>query len=304
MITLGYHSAILPDASLGEVLKTAKDIGYETVEAMAWPPGKAERRYAGVCHIDVTGGNTALDDARRTIDASGVGVCGIGYYGNPLDPDRSVADPTIEHLGRVIDAAAELSIPVVGTFVGRDWTRTVDDNWPRFSEVWRPIIDHAASRGVKVAIENCPMFFTDDEWPGGKNLATTPAIWRRMFDEIPDPHFGLAFDPSHFVLLDIDPGPALREFADRIHHTHAKDVRIDRHRLNDVGRFANPNDYHSPRLPGLGGVDWPALITTLHDIGYDGAMVVEVEDRAYEGSDNNRRTALRQSHTFLRRFVG
>ena len=298
---LGFVSAILPDLDLEAVLRFAAECGYDSVEVMCWPRGGAERRYAGVTHIDV-----ASLDARRVQDlaaSSGVELSGLGYYPNPLAPDAAEARVYTDHLRKVIAAARALGLGVVNTFVGRDWTRSVEDNWPRFRDTWKPLIAYAEDQGVKIAIENCPMLFTKDEWPGGKNLAHSPAVWRRMFEEIPSRSFGLNYDPSHLVWQHMDWLKPIREFADRIFHVHAKDVRIDRHRLDDVGILATPNEYHKPKLPGLGDIDWGKFISVLGDAGYDGPVCVEVEDRAYERDLGTRKASLVQSHTFLRNFI-
>jgi sugar phosphate isomerase/epimerase len=302
---LGFVSAILPDLDLDGVLDFAQRAGFGCVELMCWPRGKAERRYAGVTHVDVLD----LDDAgaARLLDAvrrRNLTISGLGYYPNPLAPDRAEAGVYVEHIRRVIGAARRLEVPVVNSFVGRDWTKSVDDNWPRFSETWRPLVAFAEDQGVTIAIENCPMLFSRDEWPGGKNLAYAPAIWRRMFEEIPSRSFGLNFDPSHCVWLQIDYLAPPREFASRLFHVHAKDVRLDRHRLNDVGILATPLEYHTPKLPGLGDVDWGRFFSVLSDVGYQGPVCVEVEDRAYEGSLESRKASLEQSLRFLRQFVG
>jgi len=194
-------------------------------------------------------------------------------------------------------------VGVVNSFVGRDWTKSVDDNWPRFLETWRPIIKFAEDHGVKIGIENCPMAFTKDEWPGGKNLATSPAIWRRMYQDIPSPNFGLNFDPSHFIWQRMNYLKPLRDFRDRIFHAHAKDVRLDQDRLNQVGIMAHPSDFHTPKLPGLGDVNWGRFFSVLTDTGYDGAVCVEVEDRAYEGSLDKRKASLIQSARYLRQYI-
>ncbi len=301
---LGFVSAILPDLSLDEVLQFAAETGYDCVELMCWPPGRAERRYAGVTHLDVT----ELDDEHAAkinekTTTAGVAISGLGYYPNPLTPDHDEAAVYIEHLRKVIAAASLLGVSVVNTFIGRDWTKSVDDNWTRFEDVWGPLIETAEQHNVRIAIENCPMLFTSDEWPGGKNLATTPAIWRRMFERFPSEHFGLNFDPSHFIWQQMDYLRAMREFADRIFHAHAKDARVDRHRLDEVGVLATPLAYHSPKLPGLGDVDWGQFFSVLGDTGYEGPVCVEVEDRAYEGSLDARKAALKQSVTFLRNFI-
>jgi sugar phosphate isomerase/epimerase len=301
---LGFVSAILPDLSLEEVLGFAASEGFECVELMCWPKGKAERRYAGVTHVDVT--DFGADEARRTLDmasAAGVAISGLGYYPNALAPDAAEAKVYIEHIKCVIRAAARLGVNQMNTFIGRDWTKTVDANWPGFLKVWRPLVKFAEDEGVRIGIENCPMLFTGDEWPGGKNLATTPAVWRRMFEAIPSPNFGLNYDPSHLVWQQIDYVKPLREFAPRIFHVHAKDVRIDKHRLDEVGIMAAPLEFHCPKLPGLGEVNWGRFISVLGDVGYRGPVCIEVEDRAYEESLQTRQAALRQSAAFLRRFI-
>jgi len=301
---LGVCSAILPDLSLEEVLAFAAAEGLDCVEVMCWPKGKAERRYAGVTHIDVaTLGKAEAERIRETVAAAGVEISGLGYYPNPLAPDKREAKVYIDHIKKVIRAAERLGLDQVNTFIGRDWTKSVEANWPRFKAVWKPLVAFAAHHGVRIGIENCPMLFTNDEWPGGKNLAHSPAVWRRMFEEIPDKAFGLNYDPSHMVWQQMDYIRPLREFADRIFHVHAKDVRIDRSGLDDVGILATPLQFHTPKLPGLGEIDWGQFFSVLTDIGYTGAVAIEVEDRAFEGSLADRKASVRQSATFLRNFL-
>lgn len=301
---LGFVSAILADLNLEENLALAQRIGYDCVEVMCWPPGKADRRYAGVTHLDVTSfSEREAESTRRSCEKFGVSISGLGYYPNLLSPHADEAAVAVGHLRKVISAAALLGVPQVNTFIGRDWTKSCDDNWPRFLETWKPLINHAEQCGVRIGIENCPMLFSADEWPGGKNLATSPAIWRRMFADIPSDHFGLNYDPSHLVWQQMDPIKPLREFRDKLFHIHAKDVRIDRDRLNDVGILAAPLLYHTPKLPGLGDVNWGQFFSILSDCGYRGPVCVEVEDRAFEASLALRQNSLRQSHDFLRNFI-
>lgn len=301
---LGFVSAILPDLSLEEVVEFAAESGYGCVEVMCWPKGKAERRYAGVTHIDVDG-FTDSDAAQvnELFDQLDVTISGLGYYPNPLAPDEAEAQVYVEHIKAVILAAEKLGVPVVNTFIGRDWTKSLDENWPRFLSTWKPLIAFAEDHGIKIGIENCPMLFTRDEWPGGKNLARSPAIWRRMFEDIPSPSFGLNYDPSHMIWQRMDYLAPLREFKDRLHHVHAKDARIDTHKLDQVGVLGFPNEYHTPKLPGMGDVDWGKFFSTLTDTGYNGPVAVEVEDRAYEGSLELRKASLIQSLAYLRQYL-
>ncbi len=304
MITLGFVSAILADLSLEEVVRFAGGNGFDAVEVMCWPKGKAERRYAGVTHVDVTGlSEDDAADVNRLFDDAGVAISGLGYYPNPLTPDEEASRVYVEHIKDVIRAAELLDVEVVNTFIGRDWTKSVDENWPRFQQIWRPLIAFAEEHGVKVGIENCPMAFTEDEWPGGKNLARNPAIWRRMFADIPSESFGLNYDPSHMVWQQMDYLEPLREFTGKLFHIHAKDVRLDPHRLDDVGIMATPLQFHTPKLPGLGEIDWGRFFSVLTDVGYDGPVCIEVEDRAYEGSLEARKGALIQSARYLRQFM-
>jgi sugar phosphate isomerase/epimerase len=299
---LGFVSAILPDLSLEDVLAFAADEGFHCVEVMCWPPGGADRRYAGVSHIDVTQLNEERAGRIRDLASRhGVAISGLGYYPNPLDPNAEHRRVVIEHLKKVIHAGPLLGVRVVNTFIGRDPVRSVEANWPVFQEVWPDIVQCAEHVGVNLGIENCPMLFSQDEWPGGTNLAVSPAIWQAMFQEIPSPHLGLNLDPSHLVWLQIDYVRCVRDFGPRIFHVHAKDTRIDRDRLYALGILGL--GWQTPKIPGLGDVAWGPFFSALTDIGYTGAVCIEVEDRAFEGSLEDRKRSLRQSKRFLEQFV-
>jgi sugar phosphate isomerase/epimerase len=304
MIKLGFVSAILADQTFEQVVRFASETGYSCVEVMCWPPGKAERRYAGITHIDVTDlSREKVNGIHDLLKKKGVGISGLGYYPNPLEADKQNARRCIAHLKKVIEGAKRLGLKNVNTFIGRDHAASVEDNFKRFKKVWPPIVKYAEKRGVKIGIENCPMFFSDDEWPGGKNLASSPAIWRRMFKEIPSANFGLNYDPSHLVWQFMDYLKPIYEFKDRIFHVHIKDAKVLRDKLDDVGILATPLSFHRPKLPGLGDVDWGKFFSALTDVGYKGAACVEVEDRSYEGSLKTRKISLVQSYKYLRQFL-
>jgi sugar phosphate isomerase/epimerase len=300
---LGFVSAILPDLSLEQLLRFARDEGYACVELMCWPPGGADRRYAGVTHLDVT----ALDDARAAevrdlVKSTGVAISGLGYYPNPLAAEAEHRRAVSAHLKKVIDGASRLGLSIVNTFIGRDHTRSMEAQWPLVREVWTDLVRHAEAKQVRIGIENCPMLFSNDEWPGGKNLAVSPAVWRQLFELFPGSTLGLNFDPSHLVWQGIDIPRAVREYGSKLVHVHAKDERIDRDRLHERGIMGL--GWHVPKLPGLGDVDWGAFFAALGDVGYRGPVCVEVEDRAYEGSVDDRKRALGQSRRYLEQFVG
>jgi sugar phosphate isomerase/epimerase len=299
---LGFVSAIVPELSLEQVFDLAIETEYDCVEVMCWPVGKADRRYAGVTHLDVsTFGETEVDRLRQLVETKRVGISALGYYPNPLSPDPGVREVASQHLLKVIDASALLGLPVVNTFIGRDPTRMIEDQWDDLKRVWGPIVAHAERKNIRIGIEHCPMLFSRDEWPGGKNLAISPAIWRRLFETFPGPTLGLNLDPSHLLWQFIDASRAIREFADRIYHVHAKDARIDADKLYELG--VTGLMWHTPKLPGLGDVNWRAFFSALTDTGYNGPVCVEVEDRAYEKTFADRKRSLIQSAHYLRNFL-
>jgi sugar phosphate isomerase/epimerase len=301
---IGFVSAILEDASFEELIDFASEQGYECVEVACWPKGKAARRYAGVTHIDVD----TLDDEKikyikETCAKKNVEISSLAYYPNTLDPDITKREFYIEHIKKLIVGAEKLGVNTVTSFIGRIPDKNVEENLVVFQEVWTPIIRFAEQHNVRVGIENCPMLFTNDEWPGGQNLATTPAIWREMFKLIPSRNFGLNYDPSHFVWQMIDYIKPLYEFKDRIFHVHCKDIKINKSKLDDVGIMATPLQYMSPKLPGLGDIDWGKYVSALNDIGYKGYVCIEVEDKSFEDSAESRKKALTLSLRYLKQFI-
>jgi sugar phosphate isomerase/epimerase len=282
---LGLMTAALPMLDLDQLSAWAAETGYQMLEIACWPPAGASRRYGGVTHIDVT----ALDQAgareiRAMIADRGLDISSLGYYPNPLDPDPETSNAAFTHIKRVIDAAALLEVEIVGTFIGADPSKSNEQNLEAFAKVWPPIVKYAAERGVKIAIENCPMLWKDT-WPGGTNLATTPAVWTRMFEIVPDDNFGLNYDPSHLVWQFIDYIRPIHEFTDRIFHVHAKDMRVDREMLYQDGVLGCGFRWAIPKLPGLGEVSWPVFTSALYEVGYDFVISVEHEDRSFEGTE-------------------
>jgi sugar phosphate isomerase/epimerase len=301
---IGFVTAMFGDLDFDRVIEIAHKEQYASIEVMCWPLGKAKRRYAGVTHIDVNDlSQSKLEEIKKKLEEKNISISGLGYYPNPLEAEKEQSDFYTSHLKKVIDGAAQLGVSVVNTFIGRDHKKDLEYNKGRFKDVWPSIIKHAEKRGVKVGIENCPMFFTQDEWPGGKNLAVSPSIWRWMFEEIDSPNFGLNYDPSHLVWQFMDYLKPLEEFKEKLIHVHLKDAKIDFDKLDDVGTLATPLEFHTPKLPGLGDIDWGEFFSKLTDIRYQGDVVVEVEDRAYEASLETRIGALRQVRNYMKQYL-
>ncbi len=283
---LGLLTAPFPQTPLEEVADWAAANGFETLEVCCWPPDEgAARRYAGICHVNVDGLSEAqAQEIVADLAERGVGISGLGYYPNPLHPDADHREMVQNHVRKVITAASYMGVDVVNTFIGGDAHKTQLENWEAAKPVWQPIVDHATDAGVKIAIENCPMLFSNDEWPGGHNLAYSPAMWRTMLEEFGDT-VGLNLDPSHLVWQMIDIPRVIDEFGDRIYHIHAKDLEINREGLYEHGIMSAGIGWQVPRMPGLGDVDWAAFFSALYRVGYNDVICVEHEDRRFEGSD-------------------
>ena len=306
MMKFGLLTAILDGWTLEEVVEIASDMGFKCLEVACWPAGKAERRYAGVSHIDCE--RVCEDDAyaayvKDLVASKGLEISSLAFYPNVLDANQEKANAAVTHLKAVICASAKLGVGMVTTFIGKDQYKTIEENIELFKAVWPGLIALAEEKGVKVAIENCPMLFGADQWPGGQNLMCTPAIYRKLFEIIPSPNFGLNFDPSHYVWQGLDYLKTVYDFSDRIFHIHFKDIKLYPDKLKECGVMAYPLDYMSPKIPGLGDVNWGAFISALNDIRFNGCAVIEVEDKAFESCREDILNSVRLSKRYLDNYL-
>jgi sugar phosphate isomerase/epimerase len=301
---LGLLTAPFPDLTLAQVADWSAASGFQTLEIACWPASGGEaRRYAGTCHLDVERLSEAeANRVKSMLAGKGLTISGLGYYPNPLHADADHRAKVIAHLRLVITAAATLGVKVVNTFIGGDRTLTLDQNWARAQQIFPDIIAHAKASGVTLTFENCPMIFSQDEWPGGHNIAYSPKIWRRIFDTWGDA-VGMNFDPSHLIWQMIDMSRFIAEFGPRMVHVHAKDLMIDRDGLYDNGIMSLGMGWQVPRMPGLGDVNWPAFFAGLYRSGYDGPIVIEHEDRVFEGSEDKVKRGFLLARDVLQPFV-
>lgn len=301
---LGFVSAILGEWTFEEMIDTAAAMGFQCVEVACWPKGRAERRYAGVSHIDVA--DLTKEKAEYIINyckERNVDISALAFYPNVMEEDEEKRQANISHLKKVIDASAVLGVHLVTTFIGRDQTKTVEENLELVKEIWPPILAHAEEKNVRIAIENCPMLFGREQWPGGQNLMTSPANWEKIFEILPNDNLGINYDPSHFVWQMMDYIKPLYQFRNKIFHVHYKDIKLYEDELKKVGTMAYPLDYMSPKLPGLGDVNWGKYVSALTDIGYDGFTCIEVEDRAFEGTRDKILDSLKLSKKYMDQFI-
>ncbi len=301
---LGFVSAILDEWTFEEMMDIAHNLGFQCVEVACWPSGKAERRYAGVSHINVEDLNAGkIKYIQEYEKKSGVEISSLAFYPNTMDANLEKRQFNINHLYKVIEASHKLGVNMVTTFIGRDSAQSVEKNLELVAQIWPPILDYAKKLGVRIAIENCPMLFDHTQWPGGQNLMTTPVIWKIVFEILPYDNLGINYDPSHFIWQMIDYIQPLYEFKDKIFHVHCKDIKLDVEKLKRCGIMAYPLDFMHPKLPGLGDVNWGKYISALTDIGYDGYTCIEIEDKAFEGSKDKVLDSLRLSKKYMEQFV-
>lgn len=301
---LGLLTAPFEDLSLGEVAGWAGSNGFSALEIACWPAsGGEKRRYAGTSHIDVDGITPDQgSEIKAMLAEAGVEISGLGYYPNPLHGESDHREEVIRHLMKVITAAKVMGVPVVNTFIGGDRTLTVDQNWTRAQILFAPIVAHAQASGVRLCFENCPMIFSYDEWPGGHNIAYSPKIWRRVFEEWGDA-VGMNFDPSHLIWQFIDQTRFIKEFGRQFAHVHAKDLMVDRDGLYENGILSAGMGWQIPRLCGLGDVDWSDFFSGLYHVGYDGPVIIEHEDRVFEGTEDKVKRGFLLARDVLQPFI-
>ncbi|CDX26747.1 Xylose isomerase domain protein TIM barrel [Mesorhizobium sp. ORS 3324] len=301
---LGLLTAPFPDTPLSAVADWARSSGFEALEIACWPKASgASRRYAGTSHIDAAGTPASqAKDIATELAGKGLTISGLGFYPNPLHPDQAHREAVVDHLKKVVVLASRMGVPLVNTFCGGDASKTIDANWEDAQKIWPSIIAHAREHGVKLAFENCPMIFSYDEWPGGHNIAYSPYIWRRIL-EAWGGDVGMNFDPSHLVWQMIDKERFIREFGPHMLHVHAKDLMIDHDGLYERGILSAGIGWQVPRMPGLGDINWSTIFSGLYRAGYDGPVIIEHEDRRFEGSEEKVKRGFLLARDVLRPFV-
>lgn len=303
---IGFLTVALGNTKFEEIAKWSGENGFEALEVAAWPLVN-ERDFSSTT-IDVTDFNEKkAEEIKKLLDKHNLFISSLAYYDNNLDADEQKRKSINEHLKKVIDAAHLLKVELVGTFIGRDIRKSVEENISEFEKVFKPLIAYAEKKNVKLMIENCPMVGWQEPEKIG-NIFYSPQLWKEIFRITPD-SFGLNFDPSHLFWLGIDYINAIEQFKDRIFHVHAKDVEIDDDKLHDQSIFGHfGTNLHGKswwiyRLPGLGEIDWQEFIRALKKIGYDFVISIEHEDPVWSGSAERSKAGLKMGLKHLKEFV-
>lgn len=272
-VRLGFYTPYSRDTA-----EFAHKVGFTSLELSAWPGTTLDAE-------KVTDKEIAA--IRADLKNKDIEISALGYYPNYFDPNQEERQRARSYFKKLLDLAVRMEQKVIATFVGRDPSKTVAENLPLFKDLFSRFCDEAEKRGLKIAIENCPM--QDRKTLQGTNIAYSPEIWSAMFDLVPSRALGLEIDPSHMLWLGIDYVAAVRNFGDRIYHVHAKDMEIDKdllartgiygQALGDVNGFGH--GWWRARTPGWGEVDWPKFISALIEVGYHGNIDIEHEDDVF-----------------------
>jgi sugar phosphate isomerase/epimerase len=230
---------------------------------------------------------------KELLDAHGVSIASLAPMLNLLAPDISLREERIAAVRLTIDACVTLGVGTVVTYGGSASgmylyglpgqrpdhpSNLVAENIRQFREVFTPLAAYAEERGVRIAFE------TAARGGGEGNLAHNPELWDMLFEAVPSPALGLSFDPSHLVWLHIPNIPdVIRAYGARIYHFDAKDTEILPAVLARQGILGS--GWWRYRLPGLGALDWRAVLSALKDTGYDGVISIENEDPLFLGLD-------------------
>jgi sugar phosphate isomerase/epimerase len=299
---LGFLTACLPDRSLEEIVQLAREHQFDALEVAAWPD--LGNRPFTATHLKAEGfGDGEAEKVRTLFSDNGLTLSSLAFYDNNLHPNPVERQAINDHVLALVDAAALLGCPTVGTFIGRDPGRTVSENLRMAEKVFAPLVDRAGERGVKLVIENCVMEgWHPDGYPG--NLAYSPELWEWMFSL----GLYLNYDPSHLLWMGIDPVAAVQPYVDKVAHAQAKDAQIFPDRRNRYGYPGIAVDRKDPwdvgwwryRVPGLGEVDWVRVVDALYEGGFDGVLSVEHEDPVWGGTEERVLTGLDIAHRTLR----
>lgn len=294
---LGFLTALLSSMKLEELLEWAERNNFDCLEIAVWQPGSSQKcKYWGTT-IDVTKLNTRVaKNIKELFSKYNLRISSLAYYDNNLDQDLKRRESVHKHMQKVIDAASLLDVDLVGTFVGRDPTKTINENIEVAGRIFSELVRFAEDRDVKLMIENCPMIGWQVEGLVG-NVAYAPFIWDELFSRIPSENFGLNFDPSHLIWQQIDYCGIISKFANRIFHCHAKDTAILEEKLVKNGIYGV--DWWQPRIPGSGHIDWEKFVNSLRRIGYDGVISIELEDPVWEESEEKVKEGLVKAANYL-----
>jgi sugar phosphate isomerase/epimerase len=299
---LGVCTGCLGQVSLPEALRWAGESGFQAVEVEC-PPIRGSSTWYQHTALDVGAMDGPARDAfLSALDKAGLKPAALAYRANLLEKDTAKRDAALAHLGRVVETAGTLGVPVVSILAGRDPAATLGDCLAELARRLRPVIEAAEKCGVRLAIENSPMIgWQFEDMPG--NVAFSPELWEKLFTHLRSPAVGLAINPADLVWTGADPLGLVTDYFEKVFHIHAQDVEVLDLRRQDCTVLRPSGGWWRYRLPGLGLVDWRRLIDRLHELEYDGTLAVRHEDPVWLGSLEKIKTGLGLARRHLVQFM-
>jgi sugar phosphate isomerase/epimerase len=261
-----------------KTVEFAHKVGFRSMELSAWPDSSLNAD-------KVT--DRRINEVKKNLKDHDIEISALGYYPNYLDPNKANAKEATRYFYKVMELASKMELDVVCTFAGRDGMKSIKENIPLFAEAFKPFCAEAEKRGIKIAIENCPMM--DRFYLRGENIAISPEVWDEMYKVVKSKSLGIELDPSHMIWQGIDYVQAVYDYGDRIFHIHAKDMEINQKILKRVGIIGQAfgetiglgHGWWRARLPGWGLMDWPKFLTALIEVGYKNNIDIEHEDDVF-----------------------
>ncbi len=217
---------------------------------------------------------------KELLGDSGCTISCIGVYGNAQDYDGR-AESARNSWNALIDTAQLFGTDLVTGFTGRVVDVPIDESIPRFVEVYKPLVEKARDKGIRIAFENCDM---GGDWRRGYwNMAFTPRAWELMFNALPYDNIGLQWEPCHQMVQLVDPIPQLRKWVGKMFNIHGKDATVAWDVIRECGTHSGvPYCWH--RTPGFGDSNWTDIISILRMNGYSGSVDIEgFHDPVYNG---------------------
>lgn len=220
-------------------------------------------------------GNTDLkkmaNEVNEVLAGSGAIISSVSIFGNPLET-TPIDCETLRGWETLIDNAHLFGADIVSGFAGRLRNQPIDKSMPRYKEIFTPLAQRAADKGVRIAFENCDM---DGDWKTGDwNIAHNPTAWQMMFDAVPAANIGLEWEPCHQMVSLIDPIPQLHDWVGKVFHVHGKDCTIKWDVVRKHG-VDGPVPFAFHRTPGFGDSNWTDIISELRWGGFKGSIDIE-----------------------------
>ena len=256
-------------ANSGNYIREIIPYGFECF-ALTYPSGS----YQGVSPEEVA------EKVMPELEGKDIEISSISVFGNPL-MDTELAEETRKCFRHAIETAHLFGTNLVTGFTGSLVGKKLPESIERFKEVWTPMTEFAASKGVRIAFENCNM---GGNWNSTTyNMALNPDAWELLFEVVPAENIGLEWEPCHQMCQFIDPMPQIGEWSKRIFHIHGKDLTFRKDILAKHGNLGKvPFMWH--RTPGFGDSNWADIISELRKYGYEGNIDIEGwHDPVYRG---------------------